>query len=76
MKFQESIMHWWMGRKNPEELEAMMGQMMTEMMAKLGPGGIATMVGDMIPKMDERNGTRGHGYHDGSNDGEDGPRGD
>ena len=60
MKFQESMMHWWMGRKNPEELEAIMGQMMGDMMPKMrnemGPEGMATMMGDMIPQMMEKMG--------------------
>ena len=45
-----------MGRKNPEELEAMMGQILPEMMAKLGPGGMAKMTGEMMPQMMEKMG--------------------
>lgn len=75
MGFQESMMHWWLGRKRPEDLESMMSQMMDkmgpegtakmmggmmpQMMDKMGPERMAKMMGDMMPRMMQRMGSQG-----------------
>ena len=51
MGIQERMMHWWLGRKSPEDIGSMMPEMMGEVADILGPDGMQTMMTTMMPEM-------------------------
>ena len=51
MGFQQRMMNMMMGRKSPEDVTKMMGEMMPKMMGKMGPEEIERMMIDMMPRM-------------------------
>ncbi len=53
MGFQQRMMNMMMGRKSPEDMAKMMGEMMPQMMEGMGSGDMMEAMHEMMPRMME-----------------------